>query len=687
MRSLLCWSLPFVTLAAVPAQAWQVAATTGFANHAMAYDSARDRIVRLAHGVTGALLFEWDGITWRQRHANGPTTTASSVPHLAYDSHHRRTVALIDGHTWLWNGADWQLADSQSPGANDTGTNLMAWDAARQVVVFRSPLFQTTYEWNGTGWRAIAGPIGPFPYTWPCLGYDPVTQRVLATIPAFQTAFTWDGATWSQVIPATVPYAMPQRNMAVATDPISNRLYLFGGDARAGSTPEWTDSVWRWDGANWSQVLAGLARRRAAMAPFPSSGRLLVCGGDAGDVFFDTWELDPASNFYRREQEPCLLSAIADPLRGRVVATSCSAYYPASYTTLAWDGVAWQQLQPASPAARVLAYDSARDQIVGVENDFYSPQMRTWLLTPAGWQLQAQATNPGWQPRWSMAFDPMRQVTVLYGALGGTWEWDGTTWTQRVTAHGPLVSWNTRALALAFDPNVQLIRMLVQANSGFQGWLYDGTDWTPAGDANVPTIGGGALRHDPVGNRMIYTAGESAQQGTWELTGGAWVPIHMMTVFPNALFVEPTRGVLMSYQQGIWYALRPDLAAATRHGAGCGLGSVPWLAIAGRPSPAGGEVRFEFGDAPAHAPAALYAALTPANAGLGGGCTLLLGQPEHFGDLVLDAHGGGSLLVALPAVPALIGLDVYWQGAALQTGGPLFGVAALTNGVRTHLGI
>lgn len=694
MRTVFRWCLPFAVLAAIPAQAWDLVATSGFTGHAMTYDSARERVVRLSHAVSGAVLSEWDGITWRQQHVTGgPTTTSSSVLRLVYDSARRRTVALIDGRTWSWNGADWQLADNQSPGATDTVTNLMVWDAARQVVVFRSPAFQTTYEWNGSAWRAVTGPIGPFPNQWPCLGYDPISQRVLATLPNYQTVYAWDGVTWSQVVPASVPYAMPQRDMAVATDPVSNRLYLFGGTARAGSVPEWTDSVWRWDGSGWNQIVAGLARRRAALAPFPPSGRLLIYGGDADFLQSDTWELDPAGVFQLREDDPCVLSTLADPSRGRVVATTCSTDYraPASYRTVTWDGRQWRELHGASPAARVLLLDTARDQIVGVENDFFSPQMRTWLLAPGGWQLQAQATNPGWQPVWDMAFDPLRQVAVLHGALGGTWEWDGTTWTARPTAHAPVLYWNSRGLTMAFDPNAQRIRMLAYTSTGLQEWEYDGVDWMQAATTQVPTVGSGQLaqelRHDPVSGRMIYAAATATVQGTWELAGSTWVQIDTVAAHPNLMFVEPQRGVLMAYQQGDWYAFRADRATTTPYGAGCGVGAAPWLRASGRPSPVGGEVRFEFGEAPANAPAALYAALAPAQAPLGGGCSLLLAQTEHFGNLVIGGHGSGSLLVPLPAVSALIGLEVFWQGAVLQNGGPLFGVAALTDGVRLHLGV
>jgi hypothetical protein len=65
---------------------------------------------------------------------------------------------------------------------------------------------------------------------------------------------------------------------------------------------------------------------------------------------------------------------------------------------------------------------------------------------------------------------------------------------------------------------------------------------------------------------------------------------------------------------------------------------------------------------------------------------LLLGPAIHAGAALANRGGFGFLTVAIPAQASLLGLDVFWQGAALEQGGPLFGVAALTNGLRLHIG-
>lgn len=57
----------------------------------------------------------------------------------------------------------------------------------------------------------------------------------------------------------------------------------------------------------------------------------------------------------------------------------------------------------------------------------------TWVHEKSQWRLIEQAGPP---PRnvHGMAYDPIRQRTVLYGGigeqgrLGDLWEWDGATW-------------------------------------------------------------------------------------------------------------------------------------------------------------------------------------------------------------------------------------------------------------------
>jgi len=85
-----------------------------------------------------------------------------------------------------------------------------------------------------------------------------------------------------------------------------------------------------------------------------------------------------------------------------------------------------------------MAYDAARGVVV-LYGGGDSTATDTWTYDGRDWKRQ---DNAGPTPRWSsaMAYDATRQRIVLFGggrnarpydALGDTWEWDGTRWSQR----------------------------------------------------------------------------------------------------------------------------------------------------------------------------------------------------------------------------------------------------------------
>ena len=93
----------------------------------------------------------------------------------------------------------------------------------------------------------------------------------------------------------------------------------------------------------------------------------------------------------------------------------------------------------------------------------------------------------------AMAYDPGRNVTVLYGGentmggntvvLGETWEFNGTTWTMRTPAATP--GKRTKA-AMAYDAGRKQM-VLVGGNNGTNllrdAWTWDGTTFKKGGSA------------------------------------------------------------------------------------------------------------------------------------------------------------------------------------------------------------
>jgi hypothetical protein len=121
--------------------------------HAMAYDAARQRVVLFGgNDVTDSTIrlsdtWEWDGATWVE------STPAMAPPArnqhaMVYDSARQRVVllggfalprALLD--TWEWDGTTW--VDKQPLTAFPSALGAMAYDEARQRVTF----FDGTTTW------------------------------------------------------------------------------------------------------------------------------------------------------------------------------------------------------------------------------------------------------------------------------------------------------------------------------------------------------------------------------------------------------------------------------------------------------------------------------------------------------------------------------------------------------------
>jgi hypothetical protein len=132
-----------------------------------------------------------------------------------------------------------------------------------------------------------------------------------------------------------------------------------------------------------------------------------------------------------------------------------------------------------------MAYDSARDRIVmfggSLGND-------TWEWDGTDWSQVVTATTPPARSGHSMAYDMIRGKIVLFGgtanpilppALQDTWEYDGVDWTLVNTSNAPSEAVDT---AMCYDLAQQAC--VLYGGTSFFGapdqktWHYNGTNWT-----------------------------------------------------------------------------------------------------------------------------------------------------------------------------------------------------------------
>jgi hypothetical protein len=384
----------------------------------------------------------------------------------------------------------------------------------------------------------------PLPRYRHALAYDDLRQETVlfsgAVNPVADT-WVWDGNAWAQRFPSASP--SPQTGHLLAQDTVRGVTVLYGRNEFGSQTPE----TFEWDGTNWTKRFPAAIpsnRDRSAMAFDAARGECVLFGGH---LFFtpksDTWvwdgtnwvQLAPATVPPARS-----LHAMAyDAARGRVVMFGGFGTTELLGDTWEWDGTNWTQRFPATnPPPResmAMAYDAARGRVVmygGFVPNGAGAIGDTWEWDGTDWIERFPSTTPPTLFDYAMAYDSTRGVTVLHGGtsgatvLTGTWEWDGNDWTEREIGPPP-----RERHALAYDSS----RARTVLFGGFHDplylddtWEWDGTQWIETAPATRP-IGRieTGLAHDSARGLTVMFGGKEASGeplgDTWEWNGTDWI--------------------------------------------------------------------------------------------------------------------------------------------------------------------
>lgn len=239
--------------------------------HALAYDANRKCVV-LFGGISGPDsqgdmhylndTWEWDGKTWTQMAATGPSARAFTA--MAYDAKRQRTVLfggnITDstqftnfGDTWSWDGNEW--TEEQTTGPVTRNSHKLTFDTNRNRIV----LFGGAIE------MAIAQ-----------------DSKALSAI--INDTWEYDGLVWKQVSSIG-----PSLRVAYAMTFDGTNTILHGG-WNLGSTK--FGDTWSWDGSHWTQrqTMGPSARSSHGMAYDSTRGRMVIYGGNSDHDLSDTWE-------------------------------------------------------------------------------------------------------------------------------------------------------------------------------------------------------------------------------------------------------------------------------------------------------------------------------------------------------------------------------------------------------------
>jgi hypothetical protein len=283
----------------------------------MAYDAARELTVLFGGSSLAAPLGDtwlWGGLAWAQAEDIGPAPRLRHA--LAFDSARQRIVlfggeaaggALL-GDTWEWDGDAW--AQVQDVGPTARRAHALAFDSvAERVVLFggegpAGQLLHDTWEWSGADWVEVED-IGPSPRRGHSMTFDRMRERVVLfggegpVGTSLRDTWGWRDATWVQ-LQDIGPGASAQG--AAVFDGAA--AILFGG---IDADDRIFRDTWSMDGARWTQRqnMGPPARWGHAMVFDGARARTVLFGGlavapDAAvavdSLLADTWELDSGAD-------------------------------------------------------------------------------------------------------------------------------------------------------------------------------------------------------------------------------------------------------------------------------------------------------------------------------------------------------------------------------------------------------
>lgn len=258
---------------------------------------------------------------------------------------------------------------------------------------------------------------------------------------------------------------------------------------------------------------------RTGMVYDEARGRLVLYGGrkSHGTNYHDTWEWDGSAWIWRRPSASPTAwegSGMAyDSARQRSVLFGGRIVNPNNSNTAItdetweWDGFAWNkhtpQVRPIAREGHAVAFDEVRQRTVLFGGNpvpgLSQPTNDTWLWDGTSWLELQPEERPAPREDHAMVFDRARGVVVLFGGQEGsfprtefddTWEWNGTTWTQLNPPVKPSARYEH---SMAYDVARQRV-VLFGGTSQSLGitwfrdtWEWDGTTWTLRAQASGPS--------------------------------------------------------------------------------------------------------------------------------------------------------------------------------------------------------
>jgi hypothetical protein len=172
----------------------------------------------------------------------------------------------------------------------------------------------------------------------------------------------------------------------------------------------------------------------------------------------------------------------------------------------------------------------------GNYNEFPQALGDSWTWDGTTWtQLDPTATSPIARYGAQAVFDAARGHVLLVGgsgqvsgSLNDTWIWDGARWLLMGPSQSPPTGFGIRPMA--WDPVHGYVLMFDWTGLGMgvpplnQTWTWDGTNWKLLPTTTSPTSdqGYGFLAYDPGRKLTVFFGQTNSGQETWTFNGTSW---------------------------------------------------------------------------------------------------------------------------------------------------------------------
>jgi cysteine-rich repeat protein len=275
------------------------------------HDEVHDRVLRFSgFSAPDDGVWSFDGVTWSLLTTAGPIPPARTYHALAYDSARDRLVIFGGrrndtsaelGDTWTWNGT-WTNATGSGPSARDGAA--MAYDASGSVMVLFGgydptvPTFYAdTWELDGTTWTQHSSVNGPAAQSGAGITYDPDQQQIVV-FGRDGSTFAYKDHAWTKLFDVSAGGPGPRVSNLVF-DPERRRVVCVGGVAIDGVTT--LTDLWELEPTGWVQIAIGgdppVGRIATSVAAHRGARSIVLFGGVAASgVFDDTWLLQYRSS-------------------------------------------------------------------------------------------------------------------------------------------------------------------------------------------------------------------------------------------------------------------------------------------------------------------------------------------------------------------------------------------------------